>query len=182
MSRAKRRFHVYVPPLIAGIALITLIAFWWWDISLPLVELAAFITALGSLAFGFFDMLIRDVRHTYYQSIERRIYVIGVMLVETVLLFSSAYLAVSQIPDEIVGLRTVLDAVYFTMTTLLTIGFGDVAAEGQLARGLVLTQMLFTILVLSSSVRLFSSLVRYATEKAGHARKEAEGKEADPSP
>ena len=72
----------------------------------------------------------------------------------------------TEIPGEITGMNTILDAVYFTMTTLLTIGFGDIAAQGQLARGLVLTQMLSTILVLSASVRLLSSLIREATEKA----------------
>ena len=111
-------------------------------------------------------MLVRDVRHTYHNTINERMIIIAVMVLETVTLFAVTYLEISQLPGEIVGMKTPLDAVYFTMTTLMTIGFGDIAAEGQLARGAVLTQMLFTILVLSSSVRLLSTLVRTATEKA----------------
>ena len=166
MAETQRPFAVFLPPLIAGVALIPLIIFWRTDASLPGAQIALFVGALASLAFGFFDMLVRDVRHTYHYSIERRITIIAAMVIETVALFAVTYLEVSQVPDQITGMHTVLDAVYFTMTTLLTIGFGDIAAQGQLARALVLTQMLFTILVLSSSVRLLSSLIRSATEKA----------------
>lgn len=166
MARNQHPFAIFVPPLIAGVALIPLIFFWRTDTSLPLVQILLFALALASLAFGFFDMLVRDVRHTYRYSIGHRIAIMAAMVLETVALFAVMYLEVSEISGQITGMHTVLDAVYFTMTTLLTIGFGDIAAEGQLARGLVLTQMLFTILVLSASVRLLSSLIRSATEQA----------------
>lgn len=166
MARNQHPFAIFVPPLIAGLALIPLIVFWRTDTSLPVVQIGLFVLALASLAFGFFDMLVRDVRHTYRYSIGRRILIMAAMVLETVILFAVTYLEVSELPDQITGMNTALDAVYFTMTTLLTIGFGDIAAEGQLARAVVLTQMLFTILVLSSSVRLLTSLIRSATENA----------------
>ena len=166
MTQSRVHLGVYVPPAIAAVAIVALIYVWASDDVATVVHLVLFGVALTALAFGFLDMLIRDIRHTYNHSINWRMVVAAVMIVETVLLFAFTYLTVTEIPGEITGMNTILDAVYFTMTTLLTIGFGDIAAQGQLARGLVLTQMLFTILVLSSSVRLFSSLVREATEKA----------------
>ena len=166
MTQPQHSRGVYVPPAIAAIALIPLIVFWSTDAAMPVAQVGIFLIALAALAFGFADMLVRDVRHTYRNTINERMIIIAVMVLETVALFAVTYLEISQLPGEIVGMRTVLDAVYFTMTTLMTIGFGDIAAEGQLARGAVLTQMLFTILVLSSSVRLLSTLVRTATEKA----------------
>lgn len=166
MDRRQHHLAVYVPPAIAALAIAALITVWATDGVATALHLVLFAVALAALAFGFLDMLIRDIRHTYKHSINWRMLVIAVMIVETVLLFAFTYLTVSELPDEITGMTTVLDAVYFTMTTLLTIGFGDIAAEGQLARGVVLTQMLFTILVLSASVRLLSSLIREATEKA----------------
>ncbi len=165
MDRRQHHLAVYVPPAIAAVAIVALIVVWATDDVATALHLVLFAVALAALGFGFLDMLIRDIRHTYKHSINWRMIVIAVMIVETVLLFAFTYLTVSEIPDQITGMNTILDAVYFTMTTLLTIGFGDIAAQGQLARGLVLTQMLFTILVLSASVRLFSSLVREATEK-----------------
>ena len=166
MGRRQRHLAVYVPPAIAALAIAALIIVWATDDIATALHLVLFAVALAALAFGFLDMLIRDIRHTYRHSINWRMIVMAVMIVETVLLFAFTYLSVSELPDEITGMNTILDAVYFTMTTLLTIGFGDIAAQGQLARGLVLTQMLFTILVLSASVRLLSSLIREATEKA----------------
>lgn len=166
MSQQRHHLAVYAPPTIAALAIAAIIYVWASDDVATVVHLILFAVALASLAFGFVDMLVRDIRHTYKHSINWRMMVVAVMIVETVLLFAFTYLTVTELPSEITGMNTVLDAFYFTMTTLLTIGFGDIAAEGQLARGLVLTQMLFTILVLSASVRLFSSLVREATEKA----------------
>lgn len=57
-------------------------------------------------------------------------------------------------PGEFVGLRTRLDALYFALSTLLTVGFGDIAAQGQVARGLVCAQMLFNVVVLGTAASL----------------------------
>jgi hypothetical protein len=89
-------------------------------------------------------------------------------VVESVLLFAVNYLSISEYPGEIAGLTTPLDAVYFTMTTLMTIGFGDIAASGQIARGAVLLQMLFSLLLLSASARLLTSLIKSVTRDVGH--------------
>ncbi|MFM9049500.1 MAG: ion channel [Actinomycetota bacterium] len=166
MTQTRRHYAVYVPPAIAGVALLPLIYLWATGAAPTALQAVLFVFALAVLAFAFLDMLVRDIRHTYHHSIAWRIIVMAIMVVETILLFAFTYLAVTGIPGELTGMKTLLDAVYFTMTTLLTIGFGDIAAEGQLARGLVLTQMLFTILVLSASVRLLTSLIKDATEKA----------------
>ena len=87
---------------------------------------------------------------------------------ESVLLFAVNYLSISEYPGEIAGLTTPLDAVYFTMTTLMTIGFGDIAASGQIARGAVLLQMLFSLLLLTASARLLTSLIKSVTRDVGH--------------
>lgn len=166
LNEPRLHLGVYVPPAIAAVTLLPLVYFWASGAVPSPAQIGLFIIALAALAFGFLDMLIRDVRHTFNHSINVRMLVLVAMIAETILLFSFTYLAVIRIAGEMTGLQTFLDAVYFTMTTLLTIGFGDIAAEGQLARGIVLTQMFFTILVLSASVRLLSTQVRVATEKA----------------
>jgi len=167
MSARKHPIGIYAPPVIAALALVPLIAIWARGVTLPVAQVGLFLLGLAALAAGFFSLLVHDVRHTYRNTIHERMVVTGIMVLETVALFAVTYLQVSQVPDEIVGLRTVLDAVYFTMTTLMTIGFGDIAAQGQIARGVVLTQMLFTILLLTSSVRLLSSLVKATAQDAG---------------
>ncbi|WP_281367034.1 potassium channel family protein [Janibacter alkaliphilus] len=48
-----------------------------------------------------------------------------------------------------------MDALYFTMTMVSTVGFGDITATGQLARVLVTLQMAFNLLFIAALVRLF---------------------------
>lgn len=166
-QRPRRSRRTYLPAIVAAIGIAILIVLLVTDADLPWVHAITFAAVIGSLGFAFVDMLVRDIRRTYHDPIGERVSVLGVMVLETILLFATTYLLISQHPDQFVGMRTPLDAVYFTMTTLMTIGFGDVAAEGQWARGTVLIQMLFSVLVLSSAVRLFTSLVRSMTVEAG---------------
>jgi len=80
-------------------------------------------------------------------------YAIIVSLTVLVLGFSTTYFSLAQHdPDQFEGgLETKLDAIYFTVTTLSTVGFGDIHATGQLGRGIVVSQIaadfLFVVVV-----------------------------------
>lgn len=52
---------------------------------------------------------------------------------------------------QFVGLETRTDALYFALSTLTTVGFGDVHAAGQLARVVVSVQIVFNVAVLASA-------------------------------
>lgn len=164
----RHNWAIYVPPGAAAGLIAAQVVLWARGSQFPALQAALFAVTLLILAFAFIDMLIRDLRRNHMNPIGERTAVIGVMVIESVLLFAATYLAISEYDKQIVGLETPLDAVYFTMTTLMTIGFGDIAAEGQFARGVVLVQMIFTFVLLSSSVRLFTSLTRGIAEE--HAR------------
>ena len=167
MARTKHP-GIFVPPALVGLILIVLTVVYATGADLAWLQVAGFITGLGILTFTFFDMLIRDIRHTHVHPIGLRAIVLGVMVLEVLGLFSITYLAIASQPGQMNGLETPLDALYFTMTTLMTIGFGDISAGSQLARGTVLIQMFFSVLVLSASVRLLSSLTRSIARTAGH--------------
>jgi hypothetical protein len=78
-------------------------------------------------------------------------------LVFLVVAFSSAYFVLAaNYDDQINGLETKLDAVYFTMTVLATVGFGDISATGQSARAIVTGQMVVNFAVLAVSLRVVS--------------------------
>jgi hypothetical protein len=66
-------------------------------------------------------------------------------------------------PDEFVGLHTKLDALYFAITTLATVGYGDVHAQGQVARAVVCIQLVFNLVVLTTAA---SVLVRQLRSRA----------------
>jgi hypothetical protein len=73
-----------------------------------------------------------------------------------VVAFASTYYTMAHVSGEFSGLQTRTDALYFTVTTLATVGFGDIYASGTAARALVTAQMLFTLLYLGTAVRLLS--------------------------
>ncbi|MFI6290630.1 ion channel [Nonomuraea sp. NPDC050790] len=70
--------------------------------------------------------------------------------------FALGYLMVARIdPSQFAGLSTRTDALYFTLSTIATVGFGDVHATGQLARVLVSTQIIFDLVILASLVAAY---------------------------
>lgn len=159
---------LFLPPVMVGVILLVLASVHASGADLPWLQVTGFLVGLAILTFTFLDMLVRDIRHTHLHPIGVRAITLGIMVLEVLALFSLTYLAIASYPDQMNGLSTPLDALYFTMTTLMTIGFGDISAESQLARGTVLIQMFFSVVVLTASVRLLSSLTRSITREVGH--------------
>jgi hypothetical protein len=54
------------------------------------------------------------------------------------------------------GIETKIDALYFTVTVLATVGFGDITAVGQGARLLVTFQMGINVVLVAFAARLLS--------------------------
>lgn len=84
----------------------------------------------------------------------RSLRVLAMMLIVLVMAASLTFFLLDEIrPDEITGLDTRTDALYFTLSTMTTVGYGDVHAEGQIARVLVCVLIVFNIVVVASLVR-----------------------------
>jgi voltage-gated potassium channel len=88
-----------------------------------------------------------------------------------VLFFATAfYLLERAEPGQFDGLVTRLDAAYFALAILSTVGFGDVHAVGQAARAMVCAQIVFDVIVISlavDAVRHSRAQSRARTEVAG---------------
>ena len=83
--------------------------------------------------------------------------------------FAAAYYTVSQhTTGQINGVITKLDALYFTVTVVSTVGFGDITAVGQTARAVVTIQMIFDLAFLAIAVRVLAR----AAEQA-HSRRQS---------
>lgn len=72
-------------------------------------------------------------------------------------------------PGQFSGLSSRIDALYFALATLFTVGFGDITAAGQFARVVLCIQMLFNVIVIAS---VASYIVREAGSRA-RARRES---------
>jgi hypothetical protein len=106
-------------------------------------ELAACLMVLAAVV----AWQIRAVTRSSYPGL-RAAEAVAVSVPLLVLLFASAYFAIAQIhPVSFTQPLTRIDAVYFTVTVLATVGFGDISAVTETARILVTIQM-FTDLVL----------------------------------
>ncbi|WP_328338538.1 potassium channel family protein [Micromonospora sp. NBC_00421] len=91
-----------------------------------------------------------------------------VALVAGLLAFAVAdYVVAGSGSEQFSGLRTRLDALYFALTTLTTIGYGDVHPQGQLAKAIVCVQMVFSIGVIATGA---SIVVKQLTDRPGRDR------------
>jgi hypothetical protein len=78
------------------------------------------------------------------------------------LLFSATYFVLAR--DDAASFSTPrltrIDALYFTVTVFATVGFGDISATSQVARGLVTAQMVLDLLVLGLGIRVIVAAVQ----------------------
>lgn len=113
-----------------------------------LLGIVVCVVALGTVAVVVFREALRA---------QQRLAVIHLVLaLELVLMiFSfSYYLLAVNSPDQMVGIATRLDALYFSATTVATVGYGDVHAAGQVARGLVTLNLIFNLAFVAALVNL----------------------------
>jgi hypothetical protein len=117
--------------------------------------------ALGLLTAGVVWQVLVHV-----EDADRKIDGLLFALVVAVLAFALAFYRLEvAYPGQIPELETRVDALYFTMTTMLTVGYGDIHAAGQGARVLVMVAMVFNVAVIATAVTTISSRIRQRTEQ-----------------
>jgi voltage-gated potassium channel len=70
-------------------------------------------------------------------------------------------------PEQFSGLANRSDALYFSVTTTATVGFGDIHAAGTPARLLVTVQMLFNLIYIGTALRILSSGISFPKRDRG---------------
>jgi hypothetical protein len=96
-------------------------------------------------------------------------FALAIVAVVLILGFSTTYWIMSvQSADEFTGIATKTDALYFTVTVLATVGFGDVHPIGQVARAVTTVNMLTNIVILAFSVRVLTWAARQRHERSLH--------------
>ena len=72
-----------------------------------------------------------------------------------VLLFALIYAALAvHLPEQFVGLENRTDALYFSVTLVATVGFGDIHPAGAAAQLIATTHMLFNLIYLGTAIRV----------------------------
>lgn len=75
-------------------------------------------------------------------------------------------------PGEFTGMDSRVDALYFALSTLLTVGFGDITADGQGARVLICVQMTFNFTAIAGSASLVARKFTARAATAEHRRRD----------
>ncbi len=85
--------------------------------------------------------------------------------------FAASYFAMGRAaPATFSQHLTRTDALYFTVTTFSTVGYGDITAVSQAARLVVTAQILLDLLALGLGIKLFAGAVRIARQAGPGAR------------
>lgn len=108
---------------------------------------------------------VRAVSHSHYPGI-RAMEALTTTVPFLLLSFSAAYFMIDEDSVRAFGAPiTRLDALYFTVTTFATVGFGDISARSELARSVVTAQMLVDLLFIGIVARVLVSAVRVGRGK-----------------
>lgn len=149
--------------LVATYALMPLVGNWGW----------AGLAAGGGATLAVVAVVVRRVRRVLHaeRPVPEAIAAIVVTATLTILTSSATYFAMSQSTDgSFRGLETKVDAVYFAVTIMTTVGFGDIVPVSQSARLVTTFHMIFTVALVGAALRLITLAARHnLSRRAGSA-------------
>lgn len=129
----------------------------WQAVALVIL---AFVLVLAGYALS-----LRSIHSARYPMV-RSIVLLVVLLSTFIVFFSYVYLSLeTRAPGSVPGLQTHLDGLYFTVTMLATVGFGDLTPSTQTARALATAQMVFNLVFLGALARTAVSVGRRERER-----------------
>jgi voltage-gated potassium channel len=130
----------------------------------PAVSWSVFVTLLTVVAV----LMLWQIRDIVTQrQAGRPGLVIPLLVILSAFVFAAAYYALAKQPGEVHGLHTRLDALYFTLVSLSTIGYGDIAPTGQTARFVCILQILYSFVFLTAATTALQRYVRSVVGKRG---------------
>jgi len=105
-------------------------------------------------------LIVVAIQRLLRASEQARIRALVLLLVLSELFFSWCDDSIARLPGQFADLHTKTDALYFSVSTLSTVGFGDVHATGQLARAAVTLQIVFNLVFIGTAVATITGFMR----------------------
>ncbi|MEU3028709.1 potassium channel family protein [Streptomyces incarnatus] len=117
-----------------------------------------------ALVFGWEAWLIMNARYPRLKAVEALVAMVGLYLV----VFASVYHILERdTPGSFSEPLTRTDALYFTLSTFTTVGYGDITARSEAGRVAVMCQMACGLLLVGVAVRLLTAAVNAGLRRKG---------------
>jgi voltage-gated potassium channel len=122
------------------------------DGHLGIVVLNFALTLAGLVVIGW--TMVAELGHLRRGESGRSAPALAMLIVLLVMAFSLTFFLLELAsPGQFEDLHTRTDALYFTLATMATVGYGDIHAKGQAARALVTAVIAFDVVVVASLLR-----------------------------
>ncbi len=131
---------------------------------------------VGMAVLGF--LILLAIRRLLRERAEERARGLILLMCLAVLFFSYTDVILALEPGQFAGLHTRTDAIYFTISTLSTVGFGDIHAAGQAARAAVTVQIVFNLVFIGAAASVITGMFRTRAQQRQH--RASAGKDAGP--
>lgn len=105
-------------------------------------------------------LILASVRKLLHAGEDAGLRGLVLLLTLTVLFFSWTDASVAKLTGQFADLHDRTDALYFNISTLATVGFGDVHPSGELARAAVTLQIIFNLVFLGAAVSMITGVFR----------------------
>ncbi|MGV1037120.1 MAG: ion channel [Candidatus Nanopelagicales bacterium] len=109
---------------------------------------------------------VTELRGNAVYSKRIRLLVLVMVIAASIVFFAQTYFRIAQSSGQFEELNTRLDSMYFTVTTAMTVGYGDVHAAGQVARFFVLINMVFNALVIGTAIKVVGFMTHQSRAQA----------------
>ena len=163
-SRQRRRFAVRA--LVQALATTALVLLLYYVVPLDRVPEGKLFLVLGIELLLLVAVVVWEVRRVLNARtpLMTAIEALAVTVPLFLVVFAAMYfvLATNATGNFNVDAMTRTDSLYFTVTVFTTVGFGDITATSQLARGLVTVQMILDLIVIGLVIRVFFGAVQEA--------------------
>ncbi|MFB7127807.1 two pore domain potassium channel family protein [Kitasatospora xanthocidica] len=127
----------------------------------PLLSWLVFAGALVGLTWLMLAKIVGVMRGTARQPVLWLAFLIFLALT----IFAATYYVLGAHKAEFAGLETRLDALYFTVVTMATVGYGDITPAGQTARLVVVLQIGYNFVFLAAAAGTASRAIRGNVER-----------------
>ena len=173
-SRRRRRLIVasLLRATVTTVVLVTL--YYVLPLNQPLNSSAVVRLVISLIIFsGISAWQIRAILRSRYPGV-RAVEGLAVIAPLFLLVFASTYFLMSGSGSENFSeAMSRTDALYFTVTTFATVGYGDITATSQLARSIVTVQMILDLLILGFGIRAFIGAVKIGRQRRATTEQDA---------